>query len=285
MPSKPEFIGKLHERKTRDMLLGVEEQEDTKRARENLKDKGANEVEIRRPEKAAEITSNYLENETDFEIVSAKEVGDARKGESNEDADLLVEGPNGEEKTYSLKVISGNLPNEWNPTLNSFCKFVIGKPVEDLFSEKQTKILRDQRKVAGRETSNSGNATEPVLEILEDHLEEAFNNREEEVRQNLVEQTNFESDKVICKISGKGNFKDLLTLSEAAKKFKRGEGEAKVEKTGQSTIKILCDGKPVITVSIYTQNQSGESKEGFRGAIRVHCQNNGRPSQKSVFDF
>lgn len=285
MPSKPEFIGKLHERKTRDLLLGVEEKNDTKKARENLREKGANKAEISRPEKAAEITANYIENDTEFEIANAKEVGDELKGESNEDADLLVEGQNGEEKTYSLKVISSNLPNEWNPTLNSFCEFVIGKSVKELFSESEMRKLKQQRKLAGKESSNSGNATEPILDILENYLKQAFTDREEELRRKLAEQTNFESDKVICKISSTGNFQALLTPSESAKKFKNGEGELEVEKTGQTTIKILCNREPAIKVSIYGQNDSGESKEGFRGAIRVHCQNRGRPSQKSIFDF
>lgn len=265
MPRQSEFIGKSHEKLTRDLLNGDQAQEDTKEQLAELDETNQDRVRI-----ASEKSVKYIRQKTDFSIAEAEEVGDKLKAGSS-DTDLRVYSPDGQQKPFSLKIDSGTSTNVRNPTLRSLSRGIFDKELSELLTDKEHDRLNVlTRQYADDEIPSTMNGE--LLDIMRPKFIDLRNRDENTLREALLDEMRLDTNLVACKVTQTGNFDGFFSTNQPVfERFKQGSGELDIytKSSNDSSLFFALDGEDLLQIAMYGQSQGSESKPGARAVIRV----------------
>ncbi|SDF39406.1 hypothetical protein SAMN04488067_10448 [Halorubrum xinjiangense] len=265
MPRQSEFIGKSHEKLTRDLLNSDQTQNDTEEQLSKLDKTNRDRVRI-----ASEKSAEYIRQKTDFPIAEAEEVGDKLKAGSS-DTDLRVFGPNGQRKPFSLKIDSGTTTNVRNPTLRSLSRGIFDQKLSELLTDEEHDRL-------GRLTSQYATGKIPstmngeLLDIMEPKFIDFRNRNESALRKALLDEMRLETNLVACKVTGTANFDGFFSTNQPIfERFNSGDGKLDIytKSTNNSSLFFALDNEDLLQIAMYGQSQGSESKPGARAVIRV----------------
>ena len=252
--SKAEYIGKSHEKLTRDILNDDERQPDTIKQLSHLKEDQKERVEV-----GAEKTAVYLQENTAFEITEAIEVGDARKADPNDDTDLLLKGKN-DSKEWSLKMTSNAKINVRNTLASVMCEDILEQPIEEVLTDSEyEKYETWTNKYKNDECSGSEMAS-IIGPIFAEKFSYAIEKAEEDFRNNILGDVRLDSNTVTVKVTKSGNFGGFASMSRTPlKKLATGNGEMKVYTTENNNTSIFfdIDDSLAFTVDMYGQYSGG----------------------------
>lgn len=266
MPKKPEYIGKAHEKLTRDILNNNDKQPDTKEMLSKLDDSDLNRVQI-----AAEKSAEFVNSKTDFEIKQSFEVGDSRKNNSEDDTDLLVKG-NEEEKEYSLKTTSSTAINVRNTLASVMCKNIFEETIDSLFNKEEYSTYSELTQKFVEEEISGSDMAEEITKIFESKFNEFKQEDRERLTSNLLNELRLDSNMVACKVTKSGKFYGFASKErEVFNKFREGEGELRIytKDSNNTSIFFEIDGESIFRIDMYGQYQGSERSPRIKTVFRV----------------
>jgi len=266
MPHSPEFIGKAHEKLTRDILNREDPQEDTKEMLNEL-----SEDEMARVEIGAEKTAQFIEEKVDFQISKAEEVGDKFKPDPEEDVDIVVRGDNSE-RAFSLKMTSSSTMNVRNTLASKISENILEEEISDLLTVKEMKRYEKLTQDFARGKISGSDMGSEMTEIFCKYFNEKKGENEEELRRNLLKEIRIDSDMVACKVTPKGKFKGFVSPErEAFKKFKNMKGSLEIftKESNNTSIFFELGGESLFRIDMYGQSNGSTRKPRVKCVYRV----------------
>lgn len=266
MPHSPEFIGKAHEKLTRDILNGVSPQKDTKKMLQEISEKDRKRVEV-----GAKKTAEFIQKKTDFEIEEAKEVGDRFKPTSNKDTDIVVKG-NNSEKGFSLKMTVNPTLNVRNTLASKISEDIFKEKLSDLLTSKEMKKYKNLTQEFSEGKISGSNMASTITKMFCKYLNQKKDENENKLRKNLLKDMRIDSNMVACKVTPDGKFKGFVSLDrESFRKFKNMEGDLEVftKETNNTSIFFKIDGKIIFRIDMYGQYQGNVRKPRVKSVYRV----------------
>lgn len=252
--SNSEYIGKSHEKLTRDVLNNDNRRSDTIEQLSYLDDDETERVEL-----GAEKAAEFIEKHTPFNITNAVEVGDARKTDPNDGTDLVVEGTN-ESKKWSLKLTSDTAINVRNTLASKMCEDIFEQPItEVLTSDEMEKYNEWTSKYASDECSGSDMAS-VLTPIFTQKFRYALTHARGGVRNNILEDIRLDANMVAVKVTAAGNFYGFASMErEPLRKMMNGDGDISVYTTENNNTSIFfdVDDGPAFRIDMYGQYAGG----------------------------
>lgn len=263
--SKAEYIGKSHEKLTRDILNNDEHQPDTIEKLSRLSEDQKERVEI-----GAEKTATYLRENTTFDITKAIEVGDDRKQDPNDDTDLLLKGKN-DSMEWSLKMTSNTNINVRNTLASVMCDDILEQPIEEVLTESEyEKYETWKSKYENGECSGSEMASK-IRPIFVEKFSYALEKAEDDFRDNILEDVRLDSNTVAAKVTKSGNFGGFASMNRTPlQKLADGNGDMKVYTTENNNTSIFfdIDGELVFRMDMYGQ-YAGRRMDRIKTVYRI----------------
>ena len=266
MPTTPEYIGKAHEKLTRDLLNEVDPQPDTVEQLDHLPSDHQDRVQL-----GSEKTAAFIRDDVSFTIETAAEVGDALRGVSGDDTDLVVAGSD-EEKRYSLKMVASGKVNVRNPTLNTICENLLEQSRDVLLEQSDRD---DYDEIAERYAENEIDSKElaaVVLPVLADAFRDSRDRDEAALRERLADELQLDSNTVACKVTKAGNYHGIVSTTQGPiSKLSDPNTTLEIYTTDASSTSIFfdIDGDRAFQIDVYGQHSGGQRRTGLRAAYRV----------------
>lgn len=234
--SKAEYIGKSHEKLTRDILNNDEHQPDTIEKLSHLSEDQKERVEI-----GAKKTATYLRENTPFDITKAVEVGDDRKPDPNDDTDLLLKGEN-DSMEWSLKMTSNTNINVRNTLASVMCDDILEQPIEEVLTESEHKKYETWTSKYENDECKGSDMASVMIPIFAEKFSYALEKAEDELRDNILENVRLDSNTVTVKVTDSGNFGGFASMDRTPlKKLADGNGEMNVYTTENNNTSIFFD--------------------------------------------
>lgn len=256
--SNAEYIGKSHEKLTRDILNSDTRQSDTVKQLSYLDDDEKERVEL-----GAEKAAAFIEEHTPFTITNAVEVGDARKTDPNDDTDLVVENEQSSKK-WSLKLTSDTAINVRNTLASKMCEDIFEQPITEVMSTTQMEKYNEwTRKYASGECSGSDMAS-VLTPIFTQKFRYALTHARDGVRNNILEDIRLDANMVAVKITTAGNFHGFASMErEPLRKMMNGTGTISVYTTENNNTSIFfdVDNETAFRIDMYGQYAGGRMEK------------------------
>lgn len=256
--SNAEYIGKSHEKLTRDMLNEDGARDDTVEQLSHLDESEKERVEI-----GAEKAASFIRENTPFDVAKAIEVGDSRKTDPDDDTDLLVEGERAS-KEWSLKLTSNTAINVRNTLASKMCSDIFEQPIQEVLTESEyTEYETWTERYAADECSGSEMAG-VLTPIFAEKFRYALEHAEEEIRDNILNDVRLDSNMVAVKVTNAGNFHGFASMErEPLRKLSNDEGDIYVETTDSNNTSIFfeVDDEPAFRIDMYGQYAGGRMEK------------------------
>ncbi|WP_143420742.1 hypothetical protein [Halorubrum ezzemoulense] len=266
MPDTPEYIGKAHEKLTRDILNGVDPQPDTVEQLDHLPSGQQDRVQL-----GSEKTAEFIRDDLSFPIESATEVGDELRGVSGDDTDLVVVGA-AEEKRYSLKMVGSGKVNVRNPTLNTICENLLDQSREDLLEELDRDDYHEIAERYAEDEIESKELAAVVLPVLAETLRGARDQDEVVFRERLADELQLDSNTIACKVTDAGYYHGIVSTTQGTlSKVNDPNTTLEIYTTDNSSTSVFfdIDGDRAFQISVYGQNSGGQARAALRAAYWV----------------
>lgn len=266
MPKKPEYIGKAHEKLTRDILNGEDPQTDTVAQLNELPTDDRDRVRL-----GSEKTAEFIRDDVSFAIETAEEVGDALRGVSGDDTDLVVYGPNSNRR-YSLKMVSSGDVNVRNPTLNTICENLLERSRDALLERSDRDDYDDIAARYAADEIESKEFAAIVLPVLAAAFRDSRDRDEMAFRKRLAEELRIDSNTVACKITDAGYYHGIVSTTQGPiSKLRDSETSLEIytEEANSTSIFFDIDGERAFRIDVYGQHSGGQRRAGLRAAYRV----------------